>query len=134
MSALDAGSRRRGGGGHAQKPSFPIAVRAVYIFVSCVFNRASCFVRGNQERKKKSCPSPSASISPGLRLQISEDDSKDHQRSASPYIFGRSPRIYDSKTRFKTVAQSKSRRSSCTLSSLSWESEDLLGLCFRDVN
>ena len=45
-----------------------------------------------------------------------------HQRRASPYIFGRSPRIYDSKARFKTVAQSKSRRSSSTLSSLSWES------------
>jgi hypothetical protein len=60
------------------------------------------------------CPRPSPALFKLL----------DHQRRVSPYIFGRSPLIYDSKARFRTVAQSKSRRSSATLSSLSWESRD----------
>jgi len=34
-----------------------------------------------------------------------------YHSSHSPYMFGLSPRMYDSNVRFSTVAQSKSRRS-----------------------
>lgn len=44
-----------------------------------------------------------------------------HHFNISPYILGLSPRMYDSITRFSTVAQSRSRRSfSMLLSSLSF--------------
>lgn len=53
----------------------------------------------------------------GFHLIRSFQQKTDHHFIHSPYMFGRSPRIYDSKVRFITVAQSRSRWSSSTGSS-----------------